>query len=358
MSKSRREKMKQDLLKRGKESYESRNDSGRFKSFFRDVEGVEFWKCVAGGHIVDFIPAVMGINNPRVVKGKAEEGDYTYVLDIYIHYNVGVNKDSYVCPARNYGQPCPICEHQNALRDEEDYDEDLVKSYEPARRAIYNIVCYDNNKEEEKGIQIWNAPHNSIEKELTGLAKDPRTGEQYAFSSPWDGKSFSFTREGKGPRDTKYIERKFIDRKDGQGSIYEISDGILDEARCLDELMVKCSYEELYEAHWGEPFEKGDRDKEEPVQETEQKKSKTRTRVSRTTPEEKTEPVEERETPKEEKSSGCPHGAIFGEDFEKKSECNDCKIWDNCATRADELEEEAKKTRDKKRAERGGKGRK
>src|SRR5574337_1937468 len=109
----RRAAMKQEMADRHKESYDRKDDSGRFKSIFiKDaVSGITMWKCSEDEHFINIIPYIAGANNPNVKPGK-----FAYNLDIFVHRKVGVNEDSYICLARTYNKPCPICEHQAEQR--------------------------------------------------------------------------------------------------------------------------------------------------------------------------------------------------------------------------------------------------
>jgi len=316
-----RKKMAKQLKNRTQESHDRREDSGRFGSFFReDLEDVSFWSCGEGEHQIDIIPYIAGANNPKV-----EEGEFSYLLDIWVHQGVGVNEDQFVCPGRNYGDPCPICEHQRELRRADDFDEDLVKSLSPKRRVIYNIVCYDSDKEESKGIQVWNVAHWFMERYLTPLAKQPKSGGFVPFADPDDGKQICFERKGSGQTSTEYLGHKFLDRD------YKISDELLDGACCLDELIHIPTYDELRDVYYGS-F--GTRDSE------------------KTQEEEKPEVQEEPRKKESVEMDSCPAGGEFGIDTDRLDQCDPCDIWDDCARRADEIEEDKKKKREQRRLKR------
>ena len=342
-----RKKMKEALLKRQQESHDRRKDSGKFKSFFRDdLEKVNFWKCSDKEHTIDIIPYIAGGNDPHNAKG-----DLCYVLDLFIHGGVGVNEDAYICLARSFNKPCPICDHQKKLK-EEGADEDSIIKINPTRRTVYNIVCYDDDKELEKGIQIWTVAHRYMEKLLTPLGKK-RGGGRILFVDPDEGKSISFERSGMGMMNTDYIGHKFEDRD------YTISDKLLDAAHCLDDLIHIPTTEEVYLAYWGE---KGEEEaEEESVEEAEEEVDEKE--VEQDEVEEKEEEVEKVKVKKKEpakdsiaakrerrkiekgkkESTGpkCPGGGEFGVDLDKLGEnCDNCPIWDDCAKRSDELEEE------------------
>jgi hypothetical protein len=329
-----RKAMREALLKRTQESHERREDSGRFGSIFKDIPGLQMWKCGAGEHVVDIIPFVAGENNPTEKKG-----DIAYVLEAWVHYGVGVNEDAFICPARTFNKDCPICEYRKQLREEDsEENEELIKSLNPKRRAIYNIVCLDNEKEEAKGVQVWDVAHWFMERHLTPLAKKPKSGGFVLFADPDLGRSISFERKGTGATNTEFLGHKFVDR---EGSI---SDEILDAAYCLDEIVAVPEYDELYAAFWGskgkkeaeeEPEEaEGPEEPEEPEEEV----KKPEEEVKKPTIAQRRKQREERKQRKQIPSANkCPGGGQFGVDLDTLEYCDDCPLWEECAKRADEL---------------------
>ena len=187
MALSRREKMRQELGKAVKGSQERKESGGKYKSIFKDGLELTFLKLDERQHILDIIPYFAGKNDPHV-----EEGQSTYVLDLWVHRGVGINEDNYVCLFKNYDLPCPICEHQAELMRTEDYDETIVDGLNPKRRVIYNVICYDTAEQEEKGVQIFEVAHFFMENNIIPISSDSRTGEPIKFADPDEGKSIAF----------------------------------------------------------------------------------------------------------------------------------------------------------------------
>ena len=217
----RMKKVGDELQKRTAESYARKDEYGTSFTYFRkDLKDVVFWKPKEGIHIFDIIPSFCGPNWPMDNHGiRLPEGSPVYVLDILIHQNVGPNDAQFVCLARNYGQKCPICEHQIELKREIDYDQDLIKGLYPKRRNVYNIVCYDNQEEEDKGIQVLEIAHFFMEAKLIPLAMEARTKALIPFPHYEKGKTIQFEARKKtytiGERAVQgleYIGHKFLDR--------------------------------------------------------------------------------------------------------------------------------------------------
>jgi len=322
--------MRQMLQERTQKSYEQKDDTGQFKPIW--LEGLDpplkLWKCGEAEHFLDIIPYLAGRNDP-----KTPEGSWTYWFDVWVHYNVGATKDVYICLARTYRLPCPICEYRTEYMAEEDYDEDIAGNLKPSRRSIYNVVVYDTEKEEAKGVQVFDASHWLMERLLVALTKPARsrggqpTGGYVTFSDPVKGKTISFERKGKGKEGTDFIGHKFEDRD------YEIGENILEQAYCLDEIVHIPSYEEVKEAFYGEEEE------EETGEEFEEG-----------IPESVKQPVE-RERPRSRRLPGgapagepehvCPiQEGTFGPDCENFPECAQCEIYDPCSEESDRLRAE------------------
>lgn len=318
-----RKKAREELSKRTTESYD-RREGDISPKYFRTDKELPFWspkKTKDEPHIIDIIPFSAGKNYPLVdKKSPTNEGDYTYLLEVYVHQNIGPGKEMLVCPARNYGKPCPICEEvDNRIKlgkEWDDYSDIALK-----RRCAYNIVCYDDPKEEAKGVQIWEVSHRYSEKPIQLAAKTPRGGGIIPFSDPDTGKSISFE-----VADDEYKTcqgHKLIDRD------YSITDDVLALAHTLDELIIVLSYEEIAKI-----FDGGESAKKETVI-SDDKTSEEPTSYTRGSS------MRNRQTVKDDKV--CPAGANFGKDIDVYENCGDCKVYNECAKEADHLLEEEKK---------------
>lgn len=214
---------------------------GRIPTIFNKEavpEGVEFWRCREGDHEIDIIPFEAGPNMPFDDRNQpiSEEGDLDYVIDLFVHQNVGNMKKPYVCPYENFGKPCPICEFIKANRLEKDDWMKLVAKH----RVIYLVWVHDTREEEKKGVQIFEAAHFFMEEKIEEIAKLPRGGGYLNFSDPDDGKSLAWKRKGSGKENTSYIGHRFNDRE------RQIPDRILDQSFPLDSVIVMHpSYEEI-----------------------------------------------------------------------------------------------------------------
>ena len=242
-----RSKYRESVKRETDESYEKRELGDSYKYFKTDIDIplLKLGPTKDDPHSIDIIPFVVGDNYPMCpVKKKflKKKGDIAYYLDVFVHKQVGLNKEEFVCLARSYGKKCPICEEFQRRNDnDEPYDD--IKHLIPSRRNVYNVVCFDSEKETEKGIQVYEVSHYYMEKELQIRAK--RKNVYYA--DPDIGKRVVF--------DIKNDTMKTIEGHDFEDRDYKISDAALQDAFCLDELVYPATYAEIYESYFGEPFE-------------------------------------------------------------------------------------------------------
>ena len=258
-SKSGRRGPKLDRMKqRSKHSYEHRGQTGKYGNIY-SVD-VEKWSCESGDHEIAVIPfntkatenspfrKVSDLNMPFSDDEIAEGETWDYKLTVLIHMNVGVNQDAVLC-LRTIGQKCPLCEERNRLLNEEklDYSDEEVRVLGVSKKCLYNILCFDNDKERDKGIQIWEAPHSSIEDVLSELAnkRNRRTGEveEKPYYQPEEGWNVVFVRVGSG-LDTEYRQIEILERRNEDDFSDEL-DQLYEEAYNFEEIIEIKAYDEI-----------------------------------------------------------------------------------------------------------------
>ena len=119
---------------------------------------------------------------------KPDEGDQTIRIvpdpdgdplkEMFFHYNVGEHRGGIVCPKRNFGEQCPICEFASSLwregvdkNDEE--SKKLAKSLFVRARYFSPVVVRGR---EEEGIKIYGYGKRAYEL-LLGYILDPDYGD-------------------------------------------------------------------------------------------------------------------------------------------------------------------------------------
>ncbi|MFA5355254.1 MAG: hypothetical protein WC302_00750 [Candidatus Paceibacterota bacterium] len=343
-----RSKAREELLKRTQESND-RKDGDVFYGYFKTDQDLPLWKASVTKkddepHLIDIIPFYAGKNFPQVdPRHPVKEDDLVYLLETYVHQNIGPGKESIICPARNYKKPCPICEEieyltskEGGSKEYEDYADIALK-----RRCAYNIVCYDSPKEEGKGVQIWEVSYKYGEKKIQLAAKNPRGGGVVPFADYDVGKLISF--EVAADEYRTIDGHKLVDRD------YVISEEIEDSVWPLDELVKIWEYNEIYEKFYGE-LPAGVAAKEENQEESVSRSSRGRGGVTEqeVPPPSDPAPLQRRSRAMEEpvrkdKGEGqCPCGGEYGIDIDQLTNCDDCKAYDACALKAKEIEDAAK----------------
>lgn len=340
---SPREARRQAFLKR---QQASKRVSAGFSGIFKEDANVQVWKCVKGQHDIDIIPYQAGGNDPQMSKG-----DWTYVLEIFVHRNVGSEEGrAFICMAKTYGKPCPICEHRKELI-ERDADPEVIKSLSVSRfpRSIYNIVDHGDARQ-SRTVMVFETSHFLFEKQLIELSQSsPREIEEgmppiIDFADPEEGYGLTFNRVGE-QQSTRFEGLRFNKRKNA------ISQKIMDQAMVLDEIIHIPTYEEVYEAFWGQKMQDADasdRSGGSPERAVSGgTRGSSRSRSQREDAAESTDDDDSYLNKNPDEGSPdvgadeCPNGGIFGEDHEKLDECEDCGVWENCLVASEQLSEDA-----------------
>jgi hypothetical protein len=184
--------------------------------------------------MIDILPYFADVEkNPHAEENK----NFMASLDIWKHQKIGPNENNYICPARTFKQPCPICELQAEMRAMGTYTDEELKALNPSRRLIYNIHVLDNDGEKRKGVRVWEVSQYLFGQELDDLADG--VGKKVHYASPKVGKSISFKRKGTGGMSTKFTAFEFVPRAQNP------SDAILDAVFTLEDLMYFAPYKEM-----------------------------------------------------------------------------------------------------------------
>lgn len=341
-----REARKQAMLDRMNTSKKTSEGGGL--GFFRgDLQNVQFWRCDEGPHELDIIPYFAGPNDPAT-----QEGGFTYVLEVFEHRDVGgIEGQSFICMMKTYGKPCPICQHRQTLI-QEGADDDLIKALRTSRypRSIYNVVVYDTEQTQAKGVQIFHTSHYLMEQYLIKLAESSRREIEAGappfkfFADPEEGYSIKFERTGKGVN-TRYMAHSLLSRN------YQIVQQTLDLALPLDTLIYIPEFDEVYAAYWGTDETPTDAASAAP------------STLVRGAPPAATSPQPVATGPQTvapaaaapgaftpapaapaavapaavEGDPVCPAGGIFGTNNYELEWCEQCEFWQSCAERSNAL---------------------
>ncbi len=298
-------------------------------------------------YTIDIVPfEIKSKNHPLVAKGLAKIGDLDFMLDIWEHRYIGANKEAFVCPKKNYGDGCPVCDEADRLWN--DGEESSARQLFASRRCYFNIKQVVNN--EHGDLQVFDTSHHLFGKALMSEAHaEAVDGQPQPFADLDNGSSIYFrTEKGDwGKTAVTYAGLRFRSRRN------PITDNDVDNAISFDELITVLPYAEIEALMNGEAPGQETVQKEAPrrnprVKEPEaEQEPKPKVQEFHSTKDEIMEEAEdlpfdtdlevdfEDKKPKEVNNKSlvkCPaKGGVFGEDLDKHDECLRCEYWEKCA---------------------------
>ena len=174
-----------DVEKRAKQT------GGAFESYIRD--DIPVYKVKEGTNIL------------RICPPPSRDYDH-FGIDIFTHFGIGVEKNTYLCLNKMLDNNCPVCEEHGEVlssfggRQLTDDDKNTLRPFNAGKRVLMYVV--DRN-EEDKGPQAWPSPW-TLDREITNQMQDKLTGEILYIDDPEVGFDINFSRQGTGIG-TKYV---------------------------------------------------------------------------------------------------------------------------------------------------------
>lgn len=163
-----------------KDRAEGRGDGGGYLK-----QGVNTWSPKKGDNLIRILPPTWP---------DAEH----FGFDVYCHYSIGPENRSFLSLNKMKGEDDPIWDEYTEAQKQG--DEDYAKELRPKRRVGYWIIDRDD---ERKGPQLWLAPYQSIDRELSKQIVDSRSGEVLLIDHPEEGYDVEFEKTGEKER-TRY----------------------------------------------------------------------------------------------------------------------------------------------------------
>ncbi len=232
-------------------------------------DGVDIWQPKKGSHRIDIVPFVAGKGNPY-----AAVGELYYERTYYIHRGIGPNNDSYICLAKTFDKPCPICEYRAKRAADPEADDKELKALKPKERQLWLV----HDRSDEGKVKLWEFSHFLFGELLDMQRRDAEDDERHIaeFDDPDSGSQLkvSFSEEAfDGNSFLKAYNIDFRERKEG------LPGGLLDHGICLDDLLKEVPYNQL-NAIFHQVEKAGEVEDDEPVEddddkEEEPKKKKT-----------------------------------------------------------------------------------
>jgi len=175
-----------------------------------------------------------------------------FAKEIHQHTQIGSNNATYLCLNEMFGEPCPICDHIQDLRRQNESN-DVIKELQASKRFLLFVVDVTSRESEEEGTQWFDCPP-SIYKQVCLLSHDRRTGEKIDPTDPVDGRDIEFIREdGKITKYTGFV----LVKTDA------IPESWYDDLPSFDEILLKPDSDEMLTAVSG--VKKNTADSEEKI---------------------------------------------------------------------------------------------
>lgn len=170
---------------RSPDSYKKRGEQGGgdFDKYLSD--SIKMFKPADGDNCIRILPPTW-------------DGAEHFGLDIYVHYQVGPDSQTYLCNHKMQNKPCPMCDEREKAA--KDGDVDYADKLKPTKRVLVYLIDRNNEKD---GPIVWSMPW-TIDRDLCKLVVDKRSGELLPIDNPERGYDINFERKGKADR-TQYI---------------------------------------------------------------------------------------------------------------------------------------------------------
>ena len=180
--------------KRSNESIKARADQ-RGWSFDPLVSVDKVFVPKEGDFTVRILPPTWDLKDDGV------SGAGHYGIDVFVHYGVGPENRSYLCPGDTLaaGKPCPVCDERRAEDKRPDRDEEVVRSLRASKRIAVWLIDRDN---ESDGPKVWIMPW-TVDRDIVKASRDKRSGETFYVDDPDEGYDVEFGKHGQGIR-TEY----------------------------------------------------------------------------------------------------------------------------------------------------------
>jgi len=266
-----------------------------------------------------------------------EIGEWVYSLNCWIHPRIHDEKDV-LCPKKNFGKPCAICDKASEKwdlynADKTDDKKKAANALSAKLRSMYNLEILTDELRGKNSY--FEASDYIFEDELLEKATECEEGEEpVAFYEIDDeeGKIVRFKR----PKITRdpYKNFEFQNRKK------PISKKLLDGVMKFGELVDVMTSEEVSDFFFGANYTESPEKEDETTEEedayeeyTEEEESENEESPEEE-PEEEEEEEEEEEKPTKKSSDGkwkkCPSPKKFGVEFGEYDACDECPVEIAC----------------------------
>lgn len=287
-SKTRKRKSKRKPISAKRRVAEHK--TGFASKAIRTPDGMQRFKLKAEGiKRLDIMPYTVGDAIERFQHTYAEAGDGYYERTFFIHRNIGADKDSYICPAKTFGKPCPICEHRASLMQDGDADEELIRSLSPSQRQLWYVV---DLADKDKGVQLWDMSFHNFGKQLDKEIQNADEDEPYdMFADPEEGYTLKLGVDEESIGRTTFYSVGTVGFKPRKAAIDE---DLYEDLEPLEDLVLEVEYDDL-KAIFLQVEDSSDEDDDDGDKDKPAKKKKSEKSTSKKSSKKKPEPEEEDE---------------------------------------------------------------
>jgi hypothetical protein len=227
-------------------------------------EGMKRFKPKDDDHNISIIPFQMSKSSTRFLKTYAKPGQDHWEQTYFAHFSIGPNESTVCCPAKNFGKPCPICEHHAKLRQDPKVKDEELAAFRAKERQLFLIFDHDDPDE---GLQWWEIANFNFGAQLDYKLRKASEKNKAKYKKFWhvdDGLILRIAGEEKtqGKKSRPYVfftVEEFNDREE------DLPVEVTEHEFCLDEWPQEMSYEKLkklflFGAENGEKVEKDEDD--------------------------------------------------------------------------------------------------
>ena len=146
---------------------------------------------------IQMFKAAEGPNKIRILPPGWEDAEH-YGYRVFVHFGIGPNKDSYLCPYHTVNpatgkskQPCPLCEERNRVIES---DPDYARTLKATPRVLIYLLD-KQGKKGEAALKAWAMPA-TLDKAILQQAVDEDSQEVLPLDHPEEGYDITVYREG------------------------------------------------------------------------------------------------------------------------------------------------------------------
>lgn len=244
------------ILKQGKyqlatgNQWLDRESTGFTKTVLKMPPGVALYKMKLGKAKLDVIPYVAGAGNPD-----AQPGFLTWKRTLWVHRNIGPNRDLVLCPAKMLNKPCPVCEEYNRQM-RTNPDDEAYKAIQEYKPKEWDLMQVRDRADPAKKIQFMCTSYHRFSNEIAEAVSAGSPEQKFGnFWHPKGGQilnvSFGEKAMGRGRPFLLATRIDFTPRPD-------VPDVVIDKGHKLDGLLIFYKYEKLTEMFGAPAPEEGE----------------------------------------------------------------------------------------------------